>query len=71
MPTYIFKTSINCNSCLSKVKPALDARAEITSWQIDLENSDKILTVETETLKASDVIEMVDNVGFEIEPFDA
>ena len=71
MPTYIFKTSINCNSCLSKVKPILDARAEITSWQIDLENPDKILTVETDTLKASDVIEMVDNVGFEIEPLDA
>ena len=45
MPTYIFKTSINCNSCLSKVKPVLDARAEIRSWQIDLENPDKILTV--------------------------
>ncbi len=71
MPTYIFKTSINCNSCLSKVKPVLDARAEIRSWQIDLENPDKILTVETDTLKASDVIEMVDNVGFEIEPLDA
>ena len=67
MQTYIFKTSINCNGCLSRVKPLLDARSDIKSWSVDIDNPDKILKVETETLSPSDVIEIIDDAGFEIE----
>ncbi len=67
MNTYIFKTSINCNSCLSRVKPILDQEKRITSWEVDLDNPDKILKVVAEDIKSSEIIDIVDNTGFEIE----
>jgi copper chaperone len=67
MNTYSFKTSIHCNGCLSKVKPFLDSNIEIKSWTVDLDDDDKILKVETETLKPSEIIDIVDNAGYEIE----
>lgn len=67
MNTYTFKTSINCNSCLSRVKPFLDQEKRITSWEIDLDNPDKILKVVAENIKSSEIIDIVDNSGFEIE----
>jgi copper chaperone len=67
MNTYIFKTSINCNGCLSKVKPSLDNEPRITSWEIDLDNPDKILKVVAEDIKSSEIIDIIDNKGFEIE----
>jgi copper chaperone len=67
MNTYLFKTSINCNSCLSRVKPSLDQESRIKSWEVDLDNPDKILKVVADDIKASDIIDIVDNTGFEIE----
>jgi copper chaperone len=67
MNTYTFKTSINCNSCLSRVKPFLDQEKRITSWEVDLDNPDKILKVVAEDIKSSEIIDIVDNTGFEIE----
>ncbi len=71
METYSFKTSINCNGCLSRVKPLLDAETNIKSWKVDLEDPNKILTVECENLKPSDIIVIIDNAGFEIERLDS
>ena len=67
MNTYIFKTSINCNSCLSRVKPSLDKETRIKSWEVDLDNPDKILKVVANDIKSSEIIDIVDNTGFEIE----
>jgi copper chaperone len=39
-----FKTSINCSSCVAKVKPVLDSLVE--KWEVNTENPDKILTIE-------------------------
>jgi copper chaperone CopZ len=52
------------------VKPFLDSNTEIKSWTVDLDNDDKILKVETETLKPSEIIDIVDNAGYEIEQLD-
>jgi copper chaperone len=67
MNTYQFKTSINCNNCLSKVKPFLDKDTRIKSWEIDLDNPDKILKVVADDIKTSEIFDIVDNTGFEIE----
>ncbi|MEI6124821.1 MAG: heavy-metal-associated domain-containing protein [Bacteroidota bacterium] len=71
MKTYFFKTSINCNGCLSRVKPQLDAKPDIKFWKVDLDSPDKILTVECESLQASDIIEIIDNAGYEIEQLES
>ena len=67
MKTYRFKTSIHCNSCLSRVTPFLDADNRIISWEVDLNDPDRILKVETNECEASDIIEIVDNIGYDIE----
>ena len=63
-----FKTNINCNNCVAKVKPFLNQIENIENWQVDINNADKILSVSgEEELNAEEVIEAVQNAGFSIE----
>lgn len=62
-----FKTTINCGNCLAKVKPFLDKVEGIENWSVDLDNSDKILTVETNGATENQIIDAVESVGFDIE----
>lgn len=62
-----FKTTINCGNCLAKVKPFLDRVEGIDNWSVDLNNPDKILTVETSGATESQIIDAVESVGFDIE----
>lgn len=62
-----FKTSINCNNCVAKVKPILEKVNGIDSWNVDTDNSDKILTVNSSGATAQQIIDAVEQVGFDIE----
>lgn len=64
MKTYTFRTNIQCENCLSKVKPFLDNEDEIIHWQIDLTSKDRLVTVNTATLSADDIIKLLRKVGF-------
>ena len=65
MNTYNFKTNINCGGCIKGVTPALNGSSAISSWHVDTENPDKILTVATDTLSEPEVINLVKEAGFE------
>ncbi|HQG08286.1 MAG TPA: heavy-metal-associated domain-containing protein [Dysgonamonadaceae bacterium] len=65
MKTLRFKKNINCSNCLAKVTPSLNQKEGIASWNVDLDNPDKILTVETESLMPEDIVKTVKRVGFE------
>ncbi|MET3125760.1 copper chaperone [Arcicella rosea] len=68
METLSFKTNINCNNCVAKVKPFLNQLENIENWQVDINNADKILSVSgEEELNAEEVIEAVQKAGFSIE----
>jgi copper chaperone len=62
-----FKTNINCAGCLSKVSPLLNQEKGIKEWDVDLNNSQKILTVKSNSIKEIDIVSTVKKVGFEIE----
>ncbi len=62
-----FKTNINCSGCIAKVTPFLDSEKGINDWELDTQNPEKILTVETESLNADQVKDIVKKVGFSIE----
>jgi len=62
-----FKTTIQCNSCLSKVTPKLNEILEEQSWSVDLESDDRILTVNDDNVSVYEVVSAVKSVGFEIE----
>ena len=68
MTTMKFKTNINCGGCLRGVTPALDGNEAIKNWHVDLQSSDRTLTVETEALTADEVKEVVAGAGYEAEP---
>jgi copper chaperone len=63
---YQFKTNINCGGCIAKVTPFLDGESQINSWEVDTDNPTKILTVQTDKLSQIEIIELVQNAGFEI-----
>ncbi len=65
MSTYQFKTNINCNNCIAKVTPFLQ-NPKIEKWEVDTQNSDKILTVES-ALDASQIQKIVAQAGFKAE----
>lgn len=66
MKTYKFKTNIECGGCVSGVTPFLN-KLENTKWEVDTDNPDKILTVETATTTEEEIIKAVKKAGFEIE----
>ncbi len=65
---YQFKTNIMCGSCIAKITPAMEANKEIISWEVNVQDSHKILTVETETISEEKLISMVKDAGYKAEP---
>ena len=64
---YQFKTNIMCGSCIAKITPAMEANKEIISWEVNVQDPQKILTVETETISEDKLISMVKNAGYKAE----
>lgn len=62
-----FKTSINCNNCVAKVKPSIEKVQGIENWKVDTDNTDKILTVKSSGATVQQIIDAVEMVGFDIE----
>ena len=62
-----FKTTIQCNGCLSKVTPKLNEILEEQSWSVDLESDDRILTMNDDNVSIDAVVSAVKSVGFQIE----
>lgn len=67
MNTLKFKTNINCGGCIKAVTPALNGAEGISNWQVDTNNPEKILTVDTENLDAQQVKGIVEKAGFKAE----
>jgi copper chaperone len=63
METLKFKTNIKCGGCIATVTPFLNADENIEKWQVDLENLDRILTVETHQ-SAEAIAELVKKAGY-------
>ena len=64
MKTLKFKTNIECSNCEARVKPFLDKKEGVVSWQVDTNSPDKVLTVETENQEANDIIKTIKRTGF-------
>lgn len=66
MKTLQFNTNIKCEGCKAQVAPFLDKNEKIKEWDVDINRSDKLLTVMTE-LSQDDVIRVVTDAGFKAE----
>ena len=68
MKTLKFKTNINCGNCLSKVSPKLNEQTGIESWEVDLTDPDRTLTVVTQDLEPEAIKKAVLKAGFLANP---
>lgn len=62
-----FKTNINCGGCIAAVTPHLNASSDIKHWEVDTQNPQKVLTVETDNLTSDKVKEIVNKAGYKAE----
>ncbi|MCB0572196.1 MAG: cation transporter [Phaeodactylibacter sp.] len=67
MKTLRFKTNINCNNCIRTVSGFLNDVPTISEWSVDIDRPEKILTVTGEAVEVEEVIEAVEEAGFDIE----
>lgn len=67
MKQYQFKTNINCSGCVAKVTPVLNQNADVKEWNVNTDDPNKILTVQTESLEEDDVKALVQKAGFKAE----
>lgn len=65
MNTIKFKTNIKCNGCLTAVTPLLNKTVGEQQWEVDLQDPQRILSVEGAT--ESEVINAVKEAGFQAE----
>ena len=68
METKQFKTTIKCLGCIAKVTPFLNEALGEDSWEVDINNPDKVLTVVGDK-DASKVIEVVEKAGYKAETY--
>ena len=67
MKTLKFKSNIKCMGCVSRVSPVLNNAEGIEKWNVDIYNTEKTLTVETDSLNAREVAALVEKAGFKAE----
>ncbi len=65
MEKFKFQTNINCNGCLSAVKPFLDGEKRIEKWEVDLLSDNKILTIEASGITSVEIKDIIGEAGFE------
>ena len=51
METIKLKTNIKCGGCVATVTPFLNESVGAGNWQVDTQNPDKVLTVQTEAVQ--------------------
>lgn len=66
MQTLKFKTTMKCNGCVQTVTPFLENSNNIQNWSVDLQNPDRILTVETKG-DAEEVKNLLKEAGYQAE----
>ena len=67
MKTIELKTNIMCGSCIAKVTPTLNEVIGEGNWKVDTLNPKKVLTVTSEDLDQTQVIEAVQKAGYQAE----
>ncbi|MGB4845549.1 MAG: copper chaperone [Ferruginibacter sp.] len=64
MEILVFKTNLNNNKHIRKVKPALNLHPYIKEWNVDLHDCDKILRVISENNSAHEIKQILFTAGY-------
>ena len=61
----VFATNIKTENDIQKISNILDNHSEIQQWNVDQEDIDCVLRIESETLSEGQIIDILDNLNFE------
>ena len=64
MPILVFKTNIEDFSQIRKIRPLLKKVSEILNWNVDLNDRDRILRVETNRLSPFTIEKVLGEAGY-------
>ena len=62
-----FKTNIKCSGCVANVTTELNKAAGENNWKVDVQSTDKVLTIESEGVTATVIQEAVEKAGYRAE----
>lgn len=71
MNTLKFKTTIKCGGCIDTVTPFLNKIEGISTWSVDTNSPDKILTIETESVSGEEIESVLKSAGYQAKPIQA
>jgi len=63
----VFKTDLEWEERLESVKPFLDRHPGILRWTVDRYDIDKVLRIESENVSVDEVIDLLQQEGFQCE----
>jgi hypothetical protein len=63
----VFKTNLRLKKDARKIKPVLDMLSHVKDWNIDREDADNILRIESVTLCPEEIINVVNHAGYHCE----
>jgi len=63
MQVLVFKTNLINTHCIQKVEPYLD-HPHINRWNVDLQDCDNILRIETEALQGKEIEKLLLKAGY-------
>ncbi len=64
--TIKYQTNINCENCIRSVANFLNDVQSIDNWHVNIENPQKVLTVEGADIDAEEVENAVEEAGFDL-----
>lgn len=64
---YVFKTSVETEKTVKKLKPNIDRLTPNMRWNFDLEDCDNILRIESSEITPKQVIDLLKTYNFECE----
>lgn len=67
MEKVVLKTDLSCKHCVMKVEPILKEGKGIVSYSIDLEDPNRIVTIESEGANIKKLIKNFSKVGYTAE----
>jgi hypothetical protein len=61
----LFKTNIGCNADKQLLHRLFDNNPDVRRWNIDMEDSDCVLRIVSETLTHSEIIKLINDHGYQ------
>ncbi len=61
----VFKTNIRSEADKASIKEVMEANEHIIQWSIDCEDSDCVLRIVSHSLQQNDIIELINQYGYQ------